>query len=85
MAAGDRKIRVMSIEIDRTSPVAYRAHWQLLIENKVGQDVFAMGGRHAGSFGLPAVWRALTGAQMEAQVTTDVAASLQTPPRDSIS
>lgn len=84
MAAGDRKIKVTSVEIDRTNPVTYRARWQLWIENKLGADVFASGGVTSGSFGTPTTWRAMTGLQMETQVNTDCAADANVPPRDSL-
>lgn len=85
MAAGDRKVKVVSVDIDRANPVTYRANWQLWIENKLGADVFAKGGTTNGSFGTPATWRAMTGSQMETQVNSDCAADANLPARDSIS
>lgn len=84
MAAGDRKIKVASVEISRGNPVQYSAVWNLFIENKIGQDVYATGGRASGSFGTPATWRAMTGLQMETQVNADCAADANVPPRDSL-
>lgn len=85
MAAGDRKIKVASVNIARANPVTYVAHWGLWIENKIGVDVWAAGGVTTGSFGTPAAWRALTGSQMETQVNADCAADATLPARDSIS
>lgn len=84
MAAGDRKIRVTNVAIARANPVTYTASWILLIENKIGQDVFASSGTTEGSFGTPATWRGLTGLQMENQVNADVAADVKVPARDSL-
>lgn len=84
MAAGDRKVKVASIEIDRANPVTYRARWGLWVENKLGVDVPAGGGTTLGNFGTPATWRAMTGTQMETQVNTDCAADANLPPRDSL-
>lgn len=84
MAAGDRKVNVTVVEIDRTTPVTYRARWQLLIENKLGVDVPAAGGVTTGSFGSAATWRAMTGTQMETQVKADCAADANVPARDSL-
>ena len=84
MAAGDRKVKVTTVEIDRASPVTYRAQWQLWIENKLGVDVFAKGGTTNGSFGTPVAWRAMTGLQMETQVNSDCAADGLVPARDSL-
>ena len=85
MAAGDRKIKVANTVITRANPVTYVANWGLWIENKIGVDVWALGGVTTGSFGTPAAWRALTGLQMETQVNADCAADALLPPRDSIS
>ena len=85
MAAGDRKIKVVSINISRANPVTYVANWALFIENKIGADVWAQGGVTVGSFGTPATWRAMTGTQMETQVNTDCAADANLPARESIS
>lgn len=84
MAAGDRKIKVTSVDIARSNPVRYDAQWQLFIENKIGVDVYAAGGRTVGSFGTPAAWRAMTGLQMETQVNADVAADATVPARESV-
>ncbi len=84
MAAGDRKVKVMSVDIDRANPVTYRANWQLFVENKLGADVFAKGGTTTGSFGTAATWRAMTGTQMETQVNADCAADANVPPRDAL-
>lgn len=84
MAAGDRKVKVVSVDIDRANPVTYRANWQLFVENKVGADVFAKGGTTNGSFGTAATWRAMTGLQMETQVNADCAADANVPARDSL-
>lgn len=84
MAAGDRKIKITETLIQRANPVVYTANWQLWIENKLGVDVFASGGSFVGSFGTAATWRAMTGLQMENQVTADVTAAALTPPRDSV-
>lgn len=84
MAAGDRKIKIQHVEIDRANPVRYRAHWQLFIENKLGADVFAKAGATSGSFGTPAAWRAMTGLQMETQINSDCAADANVPARDSL-
>lgn len=85
MAAGDRKVKVASVNIARANPVTYVAHWGLWIENKLGVDVWASGGVTTGSFGTPATWRAMTGLQMETQVNTDCAADALVPARDSLS
>jgi len=82
MAAGDTKLKVQEIRITRAAPVAYVAFWQLFVENKLGADVLAASGLHEGSFGLPAVFRAMTGLQMETQVKADIAAAAQTPAHD---
>lgn len=84
MAAGDRKIKVYRVDIDRANPVTYRAYWQLWIENRIGVDVVGMSGSTAGNFGTPAAWRAMTGSQMESQVNSDCAADANLPARDSI-
>lgn len=84
MAAGDRKIKVAVVDIDRANPVTYRARWQLWIENKVGVDVQSGGGTTSGSFGTAATWRAMTGLQMETQVNSDCAADANVPPRDTL-
>jgi hypothetical protein len=84
MAAGDRKIKVASVNIARANPVTYVAHWGLWIENKLGVDVWAQGGVTVGTFGTAAAWRALTGLQMETKVNTDCAADVELPARDSI-
>jgi len=84
MAAGDRKIKITQTRIKRANPVTYEAQWELWIENKIGVDVLVTGSFHTGSFGTPAVWRAMTGAQMETQVTADVTAAVTTPARDSV-
>ena len=84
MAAGDRKVKVTSVDISRGNPVAYVALWQFFIENKVGADVYAFGGTTRGNFGTPAAWRAMTGLQMETQVNTDCANDALVPARDSL-
>lgn len=84
MAAGDRKVKVASVDIDRANPVTYRARWQLWIENKLGVDVYSGGGTTNGSFGTPTAWRAMTGTQMEAQINADCAADANVPARDSL-
>lgn len=84
MAAGDRKIKVATVNIARANPVTYVASWGLWIENKLGVDVLAVGGVTTGSFGTPTAWRAMTGTQMETQVNTDCAADANVPARDSI-
>jgi hypothetical protein len=84
MAAGDRKVKVVSVDIARANPVRYEAQWQLFIENKIGVDVYAAGGRTVGSFGTPAAWRTMTGLQMETQVNADCAADTNVPPRESL-
>lgn len=84
MASGDRKIKVTSLDIDRGNPITYRARWTLNIENKLGVDVAALHGTTSGNFGTPAAWRAMTGLQMETQVSSDCAADANVPPRDSI-
>ena len=84
MAAGDRKIKIQSVDISRGNPVRYVANWQLFVENKIGADVYAFGGVTKGSFGTPAAWRALTGLQMETQVNSDVTADIALPSNDSI-
>lgn len=84
MAAGDRKIKVAVVEIDRANPVTYRARWGLWTENKLGVDVPAGGGVTYGSFGTPAAWRAMTGTQMETQVNADCAADANVPARDAL-
>lgn len=85
MAAGDRKIKVTNVDIARANPVTYAAEWQLVIENRLGEDVYTRGGRTSGSFGSAATWRAMTGLQMETQVNSDCAADANVPPRDSLS
>ena len=84
MAAGDRKVKVYRVDIDRANPVAYRAYWQLWIENKLGADVVSVSGATSGSFGTAATWRAMTGLQMETQVNADCTADANVPPRDSL-
>lgn len=84
MAAGDRKIKVYRVDIDRANPVTYHAYWQLWIENKLGADAVSVSGATTGSFGTPAVWRAMTGLQMETQVNADCAADALVPARDSV-
>ena len=84
MAAGHRKIKITQIRIARANPVTYEATWEKWIENILGVDEISTGGTHAGSFGTPAAWRAMTGTQMEAQVTADVTAAVGTPARDSL-
>lgn len=84
MAAGDRKIKVYRVDIDRANPVTYRAQWQLWVENKVGVDVVSASGSTSGSFGTPAAWRAMTGLQMETQVNADCAADANVPARDAL-
>lgn len=84
MAAGDRKVRVTNVDIVRGNPVVYTASWQLLVENKVGEDVYVRSGQTRRDFGTPAAWRLMTGLQMETQVNADVAADATVPPRDSL-
>ncbi len=84
MAAGDRKVKVYRVDIDRGSPVTYRAQWQLWVENKLGVDVVSQSGATSGNFGTPTAWRAMTGLQMETQVNSDCAADANVPPRDSL-
>lgn len=84
MAAGDRKVKVQEIRIVRGNPVTYQADWQLFVENRVGEDVYVRSGSHSGSFGTPAAFRAMTGLQMENQVSANVAASPVTPANDSL-
>lgn len=84
MAAGDRNVKITHITIARANPVTYEAAWQYVVQDKVGVDAPVSGSFHAGSFGTAAAWRAMTGAQMEAQVKVDVEASPKTPPRDSV-
>lgn len=84
MAAGDRKVKVTSVDMARGNPVTYLASWQFFVENKLGVDVFAFGGATRGSFGTPAAWRAMTGLQMETQVNADCTADANLPPRDSL-
>lgn len=84
MAAGDRKIKVASVNIARANPVTYQAHWVLWVENKLGEDMRAAAGVTSGSFGTATAWRAMTGLQMETQVNADCAADANLPPRDSL-
>jgi hypothetical protein len=84
MAAGDRKVKITEITITRANPVLYTAHWSFFVENKVGADAPSGGGSFSGSFGTAAAWRAMTGTQMETQVTAEVTTSLNTPARDSV-
>lgn len=84
MAAGDRKVKVATLDIDRANPVTYRARWGLWTENKLGVDMPSGAGTTTGSFGTPATWRAMTGLQMETQVNADCAADANVPPRDTL-
>lgn len=85
MAAGDRKIKVTSVEIARGNPVTYRANWVLAVETRIGADETVKGGATNGTFGTPAAWRAMTGLQMETQVNADCAADANVPARESLS
>jgi len=85
MAAGHRKVKVISVDIQRGNPVRYVARWQYVVEDIAGLDTLARGGETSGSFGTPAAWRAMTGLQMETQVNADCAADANVPARDSLS
>jgi hypothetical protein len=76
MAAGDRKIKVMAIRIARGGgTIQYVAEYQFLVQDSTGTDQFISAGVVSGNFGTPANFGAMTGAQMNTQVISDVTAA----------
>lgn len=84
MAAGDRKVKILHLEIFRDNPVRAKANWALFVENKLGEDVQARGGDWIWSLGTPAVARAKTLQTIENEAVTQVTAAENTPPNDSV-
>lgn len=84
MAAGDRKVRVLSLTVRRENPVRAYAEWALFIENKLGVDVQVRSDRLVWTLGTPAVARAKTLETIENEAIAQVQASSDTPPNDSV-
>lgn len=85
MAAGDRKIRIMSLDIFRESPVRAIARWALFIEDKSGVDRQARADILVWSLGTPAVARAKTLQTIENEAIAQVTAASDTPANDGVS
>ena len=85
MAAGDRKVKILSLTIHRVSPVIAFATWSLQIENKLGQDVQVTSGKVRWSLGTPAVARAKTLETIETEAIAQVTAASDTPANDGVS
>ena len=85
MAAGDRRVKIQEIRIASANPVPFHADWQLFIEDRLGADRFAFGGRTTGSFGTLAQFNAKTGSQLKTDVRNAVLADASVPANDDVS
>lgn len=79
MAAGDRTIKVIEIRIARGGgAITYNAVYQFLVEDSAAAKQLVSVGTISGSFGTPAAFGAMTGAQINAQVIADATAAQAT-------
>ncbi len=84
MSAGDRKVKILDLVINRANPVMALAAWGLFIENKVGVDIRADGGSVRWSLGTPAVARAKSLQTIENEAIAQVEADTNTPANDGV-
>lgn len=85
MAAGDRKVKIQTLVIQRANPVIATASYVLFTENKVGVDVPSNSAGFSWSLGTPAVARAKTLETIENEAIAQVTAAQGTPANDSVS
>jgi hypothetical protein len=85
MAAGDRKIKISTMNIQNGNPVVYDVQWGYFIEDKVGVDQYVRGGSTNGSLGNTAAFNALTGSQIKTNVVAAINADPNVPAKESVS
>jgi hypothetical protein len=85
MAAGDRKVKISTMNVQNGNPVNFEVQWGYFVEDKVAVDQFIKGGSTAGSFGNTATFNAMTGSQIKTAIVAVINADPNVPSKESVS
>lgn len=85
MAAGDRKVKISTMNVENGNPVNFSVQWGYFVEDRAGVDQSIKGGSTSGTFGTMAAFNAMTGSQIKTAVVAAINADPNVPTKESVS